>query len=431
MLLNKILRVIYSIYIFIIIVLPSGNVGNINIKIILTAILTLLIVFDIAARTYVNKKTLISIYIFLTIVVFLLIWSIVGLLKYDDNYFGLMQLKDFISTIYIVWIGYYLYNNNIMKWLDYYYLVISSHLIYIISKLVIFILIVLNVVSLNCVVTFVKDVFGVSIVSFSFDALGAARLDLLNDTLSPFLLLFILNPMMFKLNIKPTAQFLSVVLIIVNTIIGFKRTLIALTLIFLLYSVTSLMGIRKSITVFIVLLASITVLYTCFNNEIDFLVKERFNSISQADSDKIRNEQIIYLLDEFYDNIFIGKGLGGYAKSYIRSDDLPYSYEVQWLAILMQFGVLGFFLVVLIYLSVVSPLFVKSSYKCLKIKATLLFIYLMWGLISFSNPMLLSSLCSAFYTIILIASIELSKELLPNSRIENKFMDHSLGKYVE
>ncbi|MGA8891045.1 MAG: hypothetical protein WB493_05715 [Anaeromyxobacteraceae bacterium] len=70
-------------------------------------------------------------------------------------------------------------------------------------------------------------------------------------------------------------------------------------------------------------------------------VTARFQSDASTGGDDVRDEQRELLIAEFLRRPLVGKGMGSYVASLIRSDDAPYSYENQWTALLMQFGLLG------------------------------------------------------------------------------------------
>lgn len=64
-----------------------------------------------------------------------------------------------------------------------------------------------------------------------------------------------------------------------------------------------------------------------------------FSSLDK--SRQIRNLQKIYLLNEWKDNIFLGKGISSYVLYYIRNLSYKWSYEEVYIAYLMQTGIIG------------------------------------------------------------------------------------------
>lgn len=74
-----------------------------------------------------------------------------------------------------------------------------------------------------------------------------------------------------------------------------------------------------------------------FGNEL----VERFVGDGSALSDETRGEQIAALSADIALHPLLGRGIGAAVPDFSRSETLPFSYEVQWYAIVMQFGWIG------------------------------------------------------------------------------------------
>jgi O-antigen ligase len=95
----------------------------------------------------------------------------------------------------------------------------------------------------------------------------------------------------------------------------------------------------------VVVLSAITVRYT--EADVIFLeIDERFTGYTQSRSDSIREEMKEVLLGSIADNPVLGVGLGGYARDYLRSPTNMWQYELEYLALVMQLGILGFIFMV-------------------------------------------------------------------------------------
>lgn len=93
-------------------------------------------------------------------------------------------------------------------------------------------------------------------------------------------------------------------------------------------------------------------------------IVERYTGQIQSESDAIRSEMIELLYGEFEKNIFIGIGLGGYIGNYVRSDTNLWMYETEYLALLMQLGIVGFLTVVVGYMIyILRQMFLRSPDK--------------------------------------------------------------------
>ena len=69
--------------------------------------------------------------------------------------------------------------------------------------------------------------------------------------------------------------------------------------------------------------------------------QQRFRSAGTSESDEIRTEQIVALVDEWARSPIIGGGFGNYSRDLVRDRSAPYNYEVQWVGFLAKLGVLG------------------------------------------------------------------------------------------
>lgn len=74
-----------------------------------------------------------------------------------------------------------------------------------------------------------------------------------------------------------------------------------------------------------------------FGNEL----VERFVGDGAALSDETRSEQIQALSADIDLHPLLGRGIGAAVPNFSRSETLPFSYEVQWYAVVMQFGWVG------------------------------------------------------------------------------------------
>ena len=124
-------------------------------------------------------------------------------------------------------------------------------------------------------------------------------------------------------------------------------------------------------------------------------------------SDNIRINQQEYLIDSFLDDPILGAGFGSSA-SEIRSEDSPWSYELNMLALLMKIGLIGvLFLYVIVYK--IFNFYAQSLNKYnLAHSYTLL---LLMVFIGSTNPMLFNI---AGLLVIFIITLPLERDLLIN-----------------
>jgi O-antigen ligase len=135
------------------------------------------------------------------------------------------------------------------------------------------------------------------------------------------------------------------------------------------------------------------------DNIIYDLYSSRFLSDDVVAGDQIRSDQFAILMESFMKSPILGQGIGYGADAMIRDPEAPYSYEIQWLAMLMQFGIIGFLLIFSIYLSPIMLLNKNMN----KVSISIIVIYLITLVSGFSNPYLLSSQFSLIYSTIFIS----------------------------
>jgi hypothetical protein len=115
-------------------------------------------------------------------------------------------------------------------------------------------------------------------------------------------------------------------------------------------------------------------------------------------------QQIQALYREFDQAPLLGKGLGAYAVDNIRDFQLKHYYEVQWMAFLMQFGLLGV-LLLMIPLGMVSYRYCLAPFSMQKLSFLLMFF--LWIFSGFTNPFLLSLTSGIVYTLFLLPGYDL------------------------
>jgi hypothetical protein len=70
-------------------------------------------------------------------------------------------------------------------------------------------------------------------------------------------------------------------------------------------------------------------------------ILERIDAEGAAESNAIKIEQIGELLEKWKGSPIVGYGYGSYVENYLRSEEAPFSYEMQFFSLLMKIGVIG------------------------------------------------------------------------------------------
>ncbi len=155
-------------------------------------------------------------------------------------------------------------------------------------------------------------------------------------------------------------------------LVTYSRYLILAFLIATLYASGSNIRNRSKATMIllsVILLAAI-VRYT----EADVIYlefEERFTGYTQSRSDSIREEMKEFLFNSFNNSPVFGIGLGGYVRDYLRSPTMLWQYELEYLSLLMQLGIVGFILIVANFTAYVFRMVISGHQKAYVIPTTI------------------------------------------------------------
>ncbi|MGH8318463.1 MAG: O-antigen ligase family protein [Steroidobacteraceae bacterium] len=112
-------------------------------------------------------------------------------------------------------------------------------------------------------------------------------------------------------------------------------------------------------------------------------LSHRFVGQASSASDQTRIEEMRKLSDTFVQYPIAGTGMGSSVPGYRRSTTIPYSYEVQWYAMAMQFGIFG-----LSWLIVNFYVFFRSQRISRSDRLYANAVILLWVAAGFTNPYL-------------------------------------------
>ena len=131
------------------------------------------------------------------------------------------------------------------------------------------------------------------------------------------------------------------------------------------------------------------------------LLSMRFSGTLVSFSDNIREEELLILSNGFWESPFIGRGLGAYIRDFIRLQSHPYSYELEYLSFLYQFGIFGFITIVIPIIYVAYKNSVGILHRGIA-KFITLVNFLIWLLKPIFNPNFLSSSSGMLISILII-----------------------------
>lgn len=170
-----------------------------------------------------------------------------------------------------------------------------------------------------------------------------------------------------------------------------------------------LKNIVKSIIAICMVISLLIVIFPKETSNIYESLVYRIFSQETVQSDKIRDIQADTLFENISKNPIIGNGLGYYDPEFIRSDIAKYSYELEYLSFLMQFGILGFILIILM---LIYSFYLMIDFKItnIKFRYLLYFNFLFWMIKPIFNPNFLSSNSGSLIAVLIILSTYYSRE---------------------
>jgi hypothetical protein len=390
---DKILLLPYFIMIVIGLTLPSvAYHGILNPKSLIFFSATGCMLLYIAIRGQFKISQLNILLFLLSSCAFLLFWLLLG--NMETLSIRIDQLKLFLITIAIPAMTLYLLREDKITRQAVFKTVIYSNLAYCTLKLSAVILHLLGIIN----IWEVLEVFGFRVMKMSIFGV-LQRLQSSLDISTPFILLFVLQSEYLGIRLTRRMKIFYIVVSLFSIFLAFSRFLwFVYAISFILYLMTlPLSRIAKSITIGgITLAACIGIVGT------DYLttsIQQRFFSKANYYSDQERVKQFQALIAEHDEAPFLGKGLGSFSPELIRDKQIKHSYELQWVAFLMQFGLLG---VILMLIPLAIIVFRFFQYPLTRVSTGFLSLFILWILSGLTNPYLISLQSGIIYTIFLI-----------------------------
>lgn len=408
---------IFSVYILILIcvVLPTGLIFDFKIKVLSSVISVFLFIIDFIISPYFNKKLLATILYFFC---FLIFYFILTLLNGNDYVSAFSQLNALTATILLIILPMHLIYKKYVETSSMLVNIILYTLIYSSIKIVLEVLYIVRILSTTDIVLSLTTIFGYEPIYLEFA--GFLRINLPSDFLLPVLLIVISAQKHLNIRLNSYFSIFCATNFLASIFIGYSRYLWFLSFFALLISFYyfledfNLVKNKKRVLLSIfgtTVMASIALLmlmqHSDVLNPLVDLINERYTGSSAEESDSIRITMQQKLFDQFLQFPIFGSGLGAYPHDYIRFPELPWNYELQWLALLMQFGILGI-LIISLYIFQYLIFVLKMKYP-MNIFLCLLFI--IWLSTGFFNCFLITSSAGVLYLIFIIISLSYDKKI--------------------
>lgn len=334
----------------------------------------------------------------------LLGWFFLGLL-YQETPFSSQfdQFKLFLITLMVVAISVHYVNEGTLLPQSLFKCAIYANFLYSSAKcLGAF----LHIVGFVNILTFMEKT-GIRFMSMDIHA-GVIRLQTSVDIVTPYLLLFVLNSERLGIRFPKGFRYVYTIISLLSVLLSFSRYLIAVSWIALFLYWITLKQLKQVVWGSFLVICLMLGILALGTENVSKVIEKRLFSVDNAYSDQTRVEQIEALGEEITCYPFLGKGLGGFAPLCVRDRQLPHSYEVQWVAFTMQFGVIGIACIITCFL-ILGKGYLRGPITIPKV--TFGAMYLLWLISGFTNPFLISLTSGIMYALFALAPYSLDRKL--------------------
>lgn len=377
--------------------LPSGSLCGVPIK---EGLVIILLIYSLTKKTiYLSKPTKAILFS----LVMMIPWGILSIYNgYSDGM--LSFLKSFLTFFLMMMVTYRYIDNG---WMDYeraYNSIKGAAFVLMSAKIFAEVLLLAHVISYSSVFWVFEKVFNTAWMPL-VGSLSIYRITIPNDSL-PLIIIGLV--ILREKDMSFIKKYIIVLLGLFYTAITFSRVTIIEYIAIILVTFFLFMSEDKTIKgriTFITLLAFVAcvVIYVLSNETIMELIIERFATTYSNNSDSFRYIQFKYLKKGYLESPFWGNGLGAYVRDCIRSYDSLHSYELEWVALFYQLGIIGVVCVIgsLLYSIIVS---VFKGIKDRNVKIYLFVVFIIWLAKPLYNPNMFSAHSAVIISLLIIAS---------------------------
>jgi O-Antigen ligase len=371
---------LFTILLFLVVSLPTGSILGVNLKVI--AFVVFWAAFVLYVMTNRNAFSHADVFLLLAVMASLCFWSLIGILNGQaDTSQIFYHVRELGSAILIAWLSIFFIRKGLIR---------SERLI----GTIVYGMFVVSAVKVALVagslffdfspIQTIQSVFGeTSTVAGSID-FNLIRLEFSGDILGGFVLFALLAPSVSGVKFRPVPKFaLCFVVLLGSGFLAYSRY------VWLIYvvSIFTAMVVERSWKMMVVIILAVLILCIPFYDAFQTIFEARFLSEGTEVSDAGRVAQARALMDEVKARPIFGKGIGAHSKAYLSSDTNMYAYEMQWLSLLMQFGIVGE-TAILLMVAVSARDLMMAKHPA---KLWMIFLFVLWLLASWTNPYLTSS----------------------------------------
>lgn len=381
---------LFATYVYFLVLLPSGSLFGVNVKIICFFLLLPLALLKFADT---RGITLVHVAVLLALPAVFLLWILIAQIYAFDTTLSLLQYKDIMTTFASCWLAAVYCGDKEATKVRFLRMVLFAEVIACLIKIALLAYAFYKGIPVSLMVDAINTFFGVNLMGMDFEA-ALGRIQFVADGLIP-LCMYMLLRYRRKLQIGSVGALIMFLLLVISLIFTFSRYFWGFAA--LVFCLGMLFGKKDRFHAWIlsllglVLLASLPAIVT--------LYQLRFSKAIAGESDNVRTQQIPVLERFFLDAPLLGHGFGSHTPELLRSIELPYAYEVQLYALAGQEGIAGLLLMGALTLYYFHPLLVwnKASFNR---KGNLVIILFAWLSAGLFNPMLFNSAAAMSYAAI-------------------------------
>ncbi len=371
---------------FVAVWLPTGSIFALNVKTIFFALYSLAFVFFLATNSsdWPTPPEQIFLGLFAAALCF---WSLIGILHgIPDVRQVFLQLKDIASTVLIAWFCIFFVRRRLLEPENITLAVVCAGAA--VGLVKIGLVVATFVLHINPVLL-IESVFGQAALVSGDIGLGLTRLGFPSDVVGGFSMFAVLCPTVSGIRLRRRHAALLIAPLLVSGLLSYSRYLWFVYF----FAIVAASAIERRFKFLLFLVISVCAIGGVFYEALSPVLVARFSSEQTSDSDLVRIEQSQSLLQEIRDRPILGKGLGQYAPQTIRNQENRYSYELQWLSLLMQTGAIGIAAILVLLFVAARDLFLVQG----RAKFWVAALFVLWLLGSWTNPYLLSSFAGATF----------------------------------
>lgn len=369
--------------------ITSNNIVSFPIKTVVFFLLCAGLFWGIVVKIY--RIGFYEIKILYYMLIFLLVWGTIGFLNGYTT--SLFQQAIKIITCVFSWVVFYIiYKNRIINFQELIRIISIGFWTGIIVKLFFEFLYISGYMSLENIVTFYNDVFSLEVMPLQIADGALGRIGTITDV-------FVLSifPFLIYISKSKKKKALIIVCTCLFTLINFSRAYIAQAVIFMIIMIlpTNLHSLKYKWLVNILAISLFgSLLFLFFGDTIldtsgVAAIEDRFIGVNADASDLQRVIQFDVLSGEVKHNLLFGNGLGAYVHNYIRNDAMPFLYEMEYLSLIYQFGIVGVLCVLGMFFLMMRK--IKVANLPIQIRMLVYFNFVCFFIRPLTNPMLFAS----------------------------------------